>query len=176
MNYISKIRSALPVFAVLIALACNKDFEKNLPNPASSQISNDGISSNRDGGSGPTILGNQRANAFHVDVVRQAYNNLYEPDVASISPTHLYVRFLPQNPEDVGELLHTDLDFWDYPLDHDVIYSGEFYHDPALSDTNYTWMYAVVPPNFNFSAVSVTYEVLAPIVDPPCQNGLHIDQ
>jgi hypothetical protein len=28
-------------------------------------------------------------------------------------------------------------------------------------------MYTVVPPNFNFSAVSVTYEVLAPIVDIP---------
>lgn len=167
MTHISKTLFASVILVSTFALSCNKDLENPSANVTPPSVSNSLGASNRDGGSGITVLGNQRANAFDVNLIRQAYNILYEPDVTYISPSHLYVRFLPQNPEDLGELLKTGLDFEDYPLDRDVIYAGEFYHDPAVLDTNYTWMYTVVSPSFNFSSLSVTYEVLAPVLDIP---------
>ncbi len=91
-------------------------------------------------------------------MIRQAYNNLYEPDLVSLNANYLYVRFLPQNPEDVGELLDSGLEFWDFPLHYDIEYMGEYYHDPSVADSAYTWQYTVVPYNYVFP--NVPYEVI----------------
>jgi hypothetical protein len=109
-----------------------------------------------------TILGAQKTIPYKVEIIRQAYNALYPAEyVATLQPNYLYVRFLPQSPADVKALLDTGLEFWDFPLDREIVALGERYHDPALSDSMYTWQYAVVKPNFNFP--SVQYQVLEPL-------------
>lgn len=71
---------------------------------------------------------------------------------------YLYVRFLPQSPDDVKILLESGLELWDFPLDHDIVSIGEFYHDPSVTDSTYTWQYTVVPANFIFPGIQ--YEIL----------------
>ena len=110
------------------------------------------------GGKGLTVLGQKRSNPYTVDNIRLAYKSLYEVNLTSLSANHLYVRFLPQDPEDVGQLLSTGLAFTDYPLDYDIVTMGDYYHDPSVANPDYTWEYAVVPYNFTFPAVQ--YEIL----------------
>lgn len=105
-----------------------------------------------------TVLGNQHTIPYKVDIMLQAYNDLYEPDIAHLLPNHLYVRFLPQSPLDVKKLFDSGIEFWDFPLDRDIVSFGERYHDPAVSDSNFTWQYAVVP--VTTSLPDVQYEVL----------------
>ena len=114
-------------------------------------------SSDRDG-EGGTVLGQARTIPYSVDNIRQAYNNLYSTSIAAIQPNYLYVRFLPQSPTDVKTLLESDLELWDFPLHYDIFSIGETYHDPTVSDSNYTWQYAVVPADFIFP--SIQYEII----------------
>ena len=110
------------------------------------------------GGKGLTVLGQKRNNPYAVDNIRLAYRSLYEINLTSLIANHLYVRFLPQDPEDVGQLLSTGLAFTDYPLDYDIVTMGDYYQDPSVANPDYTWEYAVVPYNFVFPAVP--YEIL----------------
>jgi len=63
---------------------------------------------------GFTVIGPKHTNPYKVDIIKQAYNNLYEPDISSLSPNYIYVRFLPQSPQDVKKLLDTGLELWDF--------------------------------------------------------------
>ncbi len=109
-------------------------------------------------GDGFTVIGPKHTNPYKVDIIKQAYNNLYEPDISSLSPNYIYVRFLPQSPQDVKKLLDSRLELWDFPLDNEIISFGERYHDPAVTDSTYTWQYAVVEVGSTMPAVQ--YEVL----------------
>lgn len=110
------------------------------------------------GGGGSTVLGVKYTIPYKVEVMKQAYNNLYDPDISDLSPNYLYVRFLPQSPQDVGKLLESGIEFWDTPLDYEVVSWGESYIDPVMGDSAYTWQYAVVPAGSQLPAVQ--YEIL----------------
>jgi len=71
------------------------------------------------------------------------------------------VRFLPQTPADVKQLLDTELEFWDFPLHHELVSLGEKYHDPSVGSPDFTWQYTVVPAGFTFP--NVQYEILEPL-------------
>jgi len=105
-----------------------------------------------------TVIGAKHVIPYKVDIIKQAYNNLYEPDISSLSPNYLYVRFLPQSTEDVKKLLDSGFEFWDFPLDNDIISIGEKYHDPTVTGSDYTWQYAVIP--FSAAIPSLQYELL----------------
>jgi len=107
---------------------------------------------------GLTVIGPKHTIPYKVDIIKQAYNNLYEPDISSLSPNYIYVRFLPQSPQDVKKLLDTGFELWDFPMDNEIISFGERYHDPAVTDSTYTWQYAVVEIGTTMPAVQ--YEVL----------------
>lgn len=117
------------------------------------------------------ILGAKKPNPFARSVMTQAYNNIYEPDVAQVPHTHLYVRFLPATPEEYKALDDTEgLILFDFPLDHEIVEQGTYYHDPAIPEENITWQYAVVPTDFIFP--NVQYEVLEHIVNAPFKTSL----
>jgi hypothetical protein len=120
-------------------------------------------------GEGHTILGSKRTIPYKVDVIKQAYNNLNDPDISTLLPNYLYVRFLPQNPQDVKALLESGFEFYDYPLDYDISYRGEKYHDPSITDETYTWQYAVI--KYNDAIPPVQHEILEPLalVSEDCQ-------
>ena len=157
MKPISKIRLLLLAVSILASNACQKDHNTSPQNGSFENSEGSWTTSDRDG-EGATVLGQAKTNPYAVENIRQAYNSLYEPDISSLNPNYLYVRFLPQSPDDVKILLESNLDLWDFPLHYEIVSIGEYYHDPSLSDSTYTWQYAIVP--FDYSFPTIQYEIL----------------
>jgi hypothetical protein len=91
------------------------------------------------------VLGAQKSIPYKVEVIRQAYNNLYEPDLPALLPNHVYVRFLPQSPQDYKKMYESGLEFWDFPLDREILQMGDHYQDPTAANSSYSWRYTVAP-------------------------------
>jgi len=149
----------------LLALAgCQKTFEPVLP--SENDLSSNAILTERDQSSSQlsnavTIVGAPKNIPYAVGTIIQAYNSLNAVNITSLQPNYLYVRFLPQTPVDVKQLLDTELEFWDFPLHHELISLGEKYHDPSVGSPDFTWQYTVVPAGFTFP--NVQYEILEPL-------------
>jgi hypothetical protein len=110
----------------------------------------------------PVILGEPIENAYATSVMKEALANLLGSgrvsEVPEITTTHLYVRMLPKNREEV-DLIHEDsLELFSYPLLYEIEEGGNYYHDPSIPEGKPTWQYTVVPVGFDFPAVE--YEVL----------------
>lgn len=118
----------------------------------------------------PMLIGAKRANPFKRSVMTQAWNALYEPDVAALPVTDLYVRFKPANLDELRLLEKAGLELFSFPLDHEIVSEGNYYHDPAIPEDQITWQYAVVKPGFQFPAVQ--YEVLEEIINAPFKSAL----
>ena len=105
-------------------------------------------------------LGRKLENPYSVANVRKAMTALF-PTRASVDVpvSDLYVRFLPKNLDDLGVLSDLGLDLFDHPLDHEIVKTGDYYHDPAVPQEEITWQYAVVPSDFVFPE-GIAYEVL----------------
>jgi hypothetical protein len=155
----------------LLIWSCQKDRDDLLsPDIPEHQIDGDGsITFRSEGTEEPmdklVVLGQQINNPYSVANMTQAWNNLYSPDETQLSPTHLYVRFLPQNMEELKLLDDLDLDFDDYPLDYQILEEGDYYHDPSIPADKPTWLYTVVEPGFTFP--NVQYEILEELVLAP---------
>lgn len=117
-------------------------------------------------------LGKKLENPYTVENMRKAYQNLSDNQLKSanvnesyIDVTHLYVRFLPKNFEELEVLKQdTTLTLFDFPLDYEIEEGGTYYHDPELPDTTITWQYCAVEKVFSFP--NVQYEVLAELFLP----------
>lgn len=154
----------LYVCIFLTLLGCQKSFEPTLPSEndlASNEILTERNPSFTQLSSAMTVVGSPKNIPYAVGTIIQAYNELYDEDITSLQPNYLYVRFLPQTPADVKELLETELEFWDFPLHRELVSLGEKYHDPTVSSANFTWQYTVVPVGFSFP--NVQYEILEPL-------------
>lgn len=107
------------------------------------------------------VLGEKLQDPYSVTNVTKAIQNLYptKGDRVDVSPTDLYVRFLPscQDQYDILESLGVVL--IDHPVDHRIIKDGDYYHDPSLPQEGFTWQYAVVSPDFPFPE-GIEYEIL----------------
>jgi hypothetical protein len=102
----------------------------------------------------------------------KAYESLYEKGRLKsseigkeIKPTHLYIRFLPKNNQDL-ELLWAEkkLEFFDYPLDYELLNEGTYYRDPSIPEGKPGWMYTVVPVGYKIP--NVEYELIEECVIP----------
>jgi len=98
---------------------------------------------------GLMVLGEKLENPYSVANMQQAYSNLKAckadiPDF-DIETTHLYVRFLPKNLEEM-ELLEDDttLELSEVPYDYDICEDGYYFHDLTLPIDGPTWLYAAV--------------------------------
>ena len=105
------------------------------------------------------VLGGKLDNPYTTENVRKAYTSLYPTRSRSdIETTNLYVRFLPETPEQLHLLYDMGLELTDHPVDYEIVTDGDYYHDPEIDEDMITWQYAVVPKDFEFP--SVKYEIL----------------
>jgi len=114
-----------------------------------------------DSGHEMIVLGNKLEDPYSVVNMTKALQSLYgtKADRVAISPTDLYVRFLPLDENQFDELEEMGLALLDHPVDYEIVREGDYYHDPAIEDENITWQYAVVDKDFVFPS-GIRYEVL----------------
>ncbi len=78
----------------------------------------------------------------------------------SVRLTHRYIKYYPANEDDYEALISdTNLNFYDYPLDYQVLVQGNFYHDPNVVDSLPTPQYVVVPNGYSYNT-NIAHEVL----------------
>lgn len=108
---------------------------------------------------GMIVLGEKLENPYTTDNVQRAYTSIYPTrSRTDIETTDLYVRFLPEDSDDLELLLRKGVDLVDHPVDYEIVTDGDYYHDPEIAEDKITWQYAVVPKDFVFP--DVKYEVL----------------
>ena len=91
--------------------------------------------------------------------VMQAVYDRYSLEPIVLSPTDIYVRFMPQDSSQLQYLLYeSGLEMFDYPLDTDTVVE-QVESDQAPEDTSFTWLYTTVSPNYTFPQ-GITHEVL----------------
>ena len=108
---------------------------------------------------GEIVLGKKLDNPYAIENVRKAMRDLYPTRAAQLAPNGLYVRFLPEGEEQVNRLAALGLEFFDHPLDYEILQEGDYYHDRSLSRDRITWQYTLVPPDFVFPE-GIRYELL----------------
>jgi hypothetical protein len=129
----------------------------------------------------PIVLGKQKENPYSVSNMQIALDSLRayaravgddelragagvrtkSLDMLTISATDLYVRFLPRDSAGYAALSRdTTLELFAYPLDYEIVQAGDYYLDPDLPDSAYSWLYAVVKPGYQ-PPQGVTCERLA---------------
>ncbi len=76
-----------------------------------------------------------------------------------LQPTHLHVRFRPQNFEQLEQLKDDyELDLYEYPLDIDIP-EGEEYIDPTIPEGEQGWLYTTVEADYELPN-DINYEIL----------------
>lgn len=98
------------------------------------------------------VLGKKLDDPYSVKNVTKALNNLYptKADRVDVTPTDVYVRFLPKTDEEYSRLTACGFELMDHPLDYQIVKDGDYYHDPDVDDEEITWQYAVVPHGTEF--------------------------
>ncbi|MBU3744115.1 MAG: hypothetical protein FGM61_06135 [Sediminibacterium sp.] len=76
-----------------------------------------------------------------------------------IRPTHNYVRFAPQNLEQLNELVTIGFELFDVPLTYEVLEEGDFYQDPSIPANEITYQYTLVPYGFPIPS-NIPYVIL----------------
>lgn len=106
------------------------------------------------------VLGEKLDNPYAVENVKSAYVALYPTKSRDdIATTDYYVRFLPDNDDQLSVLRNMGLMLVDHPVDYEILREGDYYHDPAVGEQKITWQYAVVPVDFRFPS-GIKYEIL----------------
>lgn len=108
----------------------------------------------------PTILGAHLNNPYAVTNMTQALRNLTGEGTCTLPTTDLYVRFLPEDVEQIKQLEDDGIDLSEKPYDYEVVEYGDYYQDPSIPIDQITWLYAVVKPNYQFRS-KITYQILA---------------
>lgn len=151
---------------LLFIISCKKDYyvieERKSQSEFFSEMSEEGE---------PTILGAQLPNPYLVENMLDAKKSLDIKGVESInefniSTSHIYVKFEPQNSDELTELYLDDrLILFDIPLDYEIITLGNWYREPNLDDNKPTPQYAVIPVDI-IPSISYQYELLAELYIP----------
>ena len=130
------------------------------------------------------VLGRRRNNPYEIHNMLHAYDLLQDYRnnfiVGNVRPevNTLYYRVLPTDSTELAILsADTSVIYFDYPLDYDIEQWGGYYHDPSLPNSNYTWLYAVIPINHplpHISSLEVLQECYIP--NEPIGNVEHYDE
>ena len=84
------------------------------------------------------ILGEQLENPYATKVMKQAAINIGAR--VNIETTHLYVKFIPKNEEDLDRLnVDSTLTLFSYPLDRELSGGGVYYRDPNVPEGQPTY-------------------------------------
>lgn len=138
--------------AALLAAACNRGpADPEGPAPTPDPVLEHGM----------IVLGERLDDPYTVDNVNRALRSLYptRADRVDITPTDLYIRFLPEDEEAFERLVALGVQMLDHPLDYRIVREGDYYHDPSLDEERITWQYAVVPHDFTFPE-DIHYELI----------------
>ena len=114
------------------------------------------------------VLGEEFNDPFAFENMKKAYKKLQEEGKINskeeIEPTHLYVKFLPENFEDLDILEADKIPLYDYPLNYEIVEGGTYYSEPEIQEENSIWLYSVVDINYKFSDIpyEIIYEVYIP--------------
>lgn len=95
-------------------------------------------------------------NPYALDLMQAIYDD-YEGGT-ELQPTDLYVRFRPQDADQLNVLQDQGLELFDHPLDLDIPV-GATYVDPTIPEGEPVWLYTTVKPDFVFPA-GITHEIL----------------
>ena len=83
----------------------------------------------------PTLIGQKLENPYSVENMRKAMGNLrnsnddYRMADLEIEATHLYLKFMPQNEDQLSLLLQdSTVVYYTYPLDHELLDGTDEYH------------------------------------------------
>ncbi len=160
--------SKLSFFVALTSmfLACDKDYELDERGNQSiidtSYLAENIMDSEPEG---ITILGKKLDNPYSVSNMRKALSEIQKNGLSKaaldyeISANTLYIRFLPKDTAEMNALLaDTTIELFDRPMDYEIASEGEYYHDPELPDSVFTWQYTSVPINYQFP--NIQYEIL----------------
>jgi hypothetical protein len=130
------------IFIVLFLTTCNKDSDEQLrPKPIFDE-SEIPVTDGEEFTS--TVLGDQLNNPYHIDTMQHALQNLIGHD-CQLSASHKYIRLLPSTIWQYMALLEdTSLILYDYPLDYELEYIGDYYQEPNIDLEDFTWLYTVV--------------------------------
>jgi hypothetical protein len=96
------------------------------------------------------VLGKKLEIPYALNVVERVQNSLKTKNTKyksiEVKENYYYVRFLPKNAEEY-DLINTDstIHTFDHPLDYEVIKQGNKYKDALLKDSNYQYIYCVIP-------------------------------
>ena len=115
----------------------------------------------------------QKANPFTAENMKQALKNVLARQPAKSgrtecwecgvpSTTHNYVRFAPQDVDQLITLHNYGYDLYDVPLDQEVTTQGEYYQDPSLPADAITYQYTLVPDNYNLPT-TVPYTIISQV-------------
>lgn len=121
------------------------------------------------------VLGRKRDNPFSVVNMANAFHSYYHASKAAVQgvdvyTTDYYVRFLPENQEQLDRLESLGLDLLDHPLDCEIEKDGDWYHDPSVPEGEITWQYTVVGRDFEFPE-DIEYEILEECFLPEHSSG-----
>ena len=106
-------------------------------------------------------LGEKLDDPYTVANMQKALASVYptKADRAPLSATDYYVRFLPQDDDQLQRLKEDGLYLMDHPMDYSILREGDYYQDPEVGENDITWQYAVVPVDFAFPD-GIRYELL----------------
>lgn len=162
---ISRLRSIVVAMVILgITGSCQQEEDLS---PDRDKFLNEGMK-------GMTKLGKQLENPYSVENMRKAYNNLKSSnttgrtsgDEIEIITTHLYIKFKPENEEELAILKRdSTLTFYQHPLDYEILEGGTYYHDPSVPIGTPTYQYVSLPIDTEIP-IGVEYDLLEELFIP----------
>ncbi len=146
-----------PVLMLTIA-SCKKDLTNN--RQANGTITEIGTKLTRSGQ--PTVLGKKIPMYCETDKVKAALADFKKLKGISnssgqlrtdtlypvVQPNFKYVRFLPKDEDELLQLDEAGLDLTDEPMHFEIEIPGDYYQDPSIPDSSITWMYTVLPIDY----------------------------
>ena len=120
-------------------------------------------SENVEDGEDAIVLGEKMNDPYDIAFMSEAFQQLKaegsELPFDVLEPTGMYVRVLAGSTAELDLLeADTNMTWFDFPLDYEIISNGTYYHDPTLPDSA-TWKYGVIPMNYSLPS-SLQHELI----------------
>ncbi|MBQ8703985.1 MAG: hypothetical protein IJ524_06385 [Bacteroidales bacterium] len=156
----------------LVVISCNKN---DVAYPSELYSSKDSNASPKE----TMVIGKKLSNPYSISNMQAAYDSLVfmmsgeHGATEQLEPNCLYVRFLPRDSAEIAILQDMDVELFDYPLDYEIEFEGDTYHDPDVPEDQVTWQYTTVSPDFVFP--SIEYQILEQCYIPGLSEGQSSD-
>ena len=164
-----KLLYLLIIFTLVISCQKEENFMTEIPeyeNPSESKSIEEILTSK-------AVIGKKLPNPYSVDIMKQAFNNLKMETKSGLSEdcieaTHHYIVFKPSCHAHYRSLImDEELDFYPYPLDHEVSDGWVVLDpDPEYSTNGYQHRWGYVPVEKDLSHIECPYEILYDIYAP----------